>query len=213
MNNDYPLTAGQSIDTVDHSPGSASGKSKINDQCGLTDGELLEAVQAGQVRAFGVLYQRYLAEIYRFIYYRIANDQFESEDLTQEVFLRAWGVITTNRLGGKKEKNFRALLYRIAHNLVIDRWRKQRSVPPVEEDLNFSSIPDETALERGIIKEEEIDDLQQAVQNLSPQLQDVFICRFINDLSYVETAKILGLKVNHVRVLQHRALKEIRILI
>ena len=67
------------------------------------------------------------------------------------------------------------------------------------------------ALEKNEMSFQECLDKYPQHRELDPQLQDVFICRFINKLSHAETARTLGLKEGHVRVLQYRALKKIRI--
>jgi len=176
----------------------------------ITDGEIIDLVCAGDQRAYGELYKRYLDEIYRYLYYRVARNQQEAEDLTQEVFIRAWDVIS--RTGKrKKQANFRALAYRIAHNLSVDRWRTSKDEHPLqEEDLGLGAA-DLATPEKRVLVQERSQALAAAIKELDPQLQDVFICRFINELSHAETAQSLGLKEGHVRVLQHRALKKIRI--
>jgi RNA polymerase sigma-70 factor (ECF subfamily) len=175
------------------------------DYARASDEKLIKAVFRRDVQAYGELYKRYLDEIYRYVYYRVANHP-ETEDLTQVVFIKAWEVISKNQ---PKKYNFRALVYRIAHNLIIDRWRTQKQELPLE---NFESLPD-TALtpEHKMLSKEENLNLALSIKELEPQMQQVIICRFINDLSHAETAQTLGLTEGHVRVIQHRALKKIRL--
>lgn len=176
----------------------------------ISDGEIIDLVLAGDRRAYGELYKRYLDEIYRYLFYRVAKNQQEAEDLTQEVFIRAWDVISRSSKR-KKKGNFRALVYRIAHNLSVDRWRTSKDEPSLQaEDLEVD-VADFTTPEKRVLAQERSQALAAAVRELDPQLQNVFICRFINGLSHAETAQSLGLKEGHVRVLQHRALKKIRI--
>ena len=176
----------------------------------ISDGDIVDLVVAGNERAYGELYKRYLDEIYRYLYFRVAKNQQEAEDLTQEVFIKAWDVITRSSKRNK-EGNFRALTYRIAHNLSIDRWRTTKDEQPLQEqDLGLDAA-DFATPEKKVLIQERSQALAAAVRELDPQLQDVFICRFINKLSHAETARTLGLKEGHVRVLQYRALKKIRI--
>jgi RNA polymerase sigma factor (sigma-70 family) len=79
-----------------------------------------------------------------------------------------------------------------------------------EQDLGLDAA-DFATPEKKVLIQERSQALAAAVRELDPQLQDVFICRFINKLSHAETARTLGLKEGHVRVLQYRALKKIRI--
>ncbi len=170
-----------------------------------SDENLIKAVKKGEIQAFGELYERYFDEISRYIIFRI-DEQAEAEDLLQTVFIKAWEVICKNQ---PDNYNFRALLYKIAHNLIIDRWRTQKKYISLDKTELLSDSKD--LPEQVILSDEENKKLRDSIQALEPKLQQVFICRFINGLSHAETAQILGLTVGHVRVLQHRALKIIRI--
>ena len=178
-----------------------------SDYSNASDEKIIKAVIQGDVQAYGELYKRYLDEIYRYVYFRITN-HLESEDLTQAVFIKAWDVILNNQ---PKKSNFRALVYRIAHNLTVDRWRTQKKELSFEE-ANVEALPASLSTPEDLmLSNEESDELATAIKELEPQLQQVVICRFINGLSHAETADTLGLTEGHVRVLQHRALKKIRV--
>ena len=176
----------------------------------LSEDEILNLIRNGNDRAYGELYKRYLDEIYRYLYYRVAANSQDAEDLTQEVFIKAWNVISKAKNGNNKN-NFRALVYKIAHNLSVDRWRTRKNEQPLQEDELGVNSADLNSPEKSIMDQERNQELAVAVRKLDPQLQNVFICRFINGLSHAETAQSLGLNEGHVRVLQHRALKKIRI--
>ncbi len=173
----------------------------------LPDEKLIKKVISGDTRAYGVLYERYLDEIYRYVYYRVAKNSLEAEDLTQVVFIKAWKVILQDRT---EKYNFRALIYQIARNLTIDHWRTSKTELLFDEQLMESANP---KLEQQIILNEEGGELVQVIRELEPKLQEVVICRFINGLSHAETARSLGRTEGYVRVLQYRALKKIRVLI
>lgn len=170
--------------------------------------KLIKAVIKGDSQAYGELYKRYLDEIYRYVYYRVAGNHLEAEDLIQIVFIRAWEVMLRNK---PKNYNFRALVYRIAHNLTIDRWRTQKQEYSLEAKQFETLKSTAPTPEQSAKSNEEIDSVTTAIKGLDPKLQQVFICRFINGLSHSETAKTLGLTESHVRVLQYRALKRIRL--
>ncbi len=170
--------------------------------------KVIKMVLDGDVQAYGILYDCYYDEIYRYVYYRVARSETEAEDLTQIVFIRAWKVVSKKKT---KKTNFRSLVYRIAHNLVIDYYRTRKNDVPLEKKMiesmpSNSLTPEELALEK-----DDHQSVLNAIRELEPQYQDVLICRFINGLSHAETAKILDLSVGHVRVLQHRALKRIQV--
>jgi len=151
------------------------------------------------------LYERYLERIYRYVYYRV-SDHDEAEDLTETVFLKAWEALPRFRVKGA---TFGAWLYRIAHNTVVDRHRTQRAALPLSQALDVrdggASSPEAVAE-----AEQESTWLQTALSRLEPRLQEVILNRFVNGLSHRETAGVMGLRESHVRVLQHRALQEMR---
>ena len=169
-----------------------------------SDAELVARAARGDAGAFGDLYERYLDEIFRFIFYRIL-DQEEAEDLTERVFLKAWEALPRGR---RPVANFRAWLYRVARNQVIDRHRTRKPAVPLEQaaTLRDGSPPPEAIAQA----REESAELAAVIAGLGRRYQQVLVCRFVNGLSHAETARVLGLKENHVRVLQHRALREMR---
>jgi RNA polymerase sigma-70 factor (ECF subfamily) len=170
----------------------------------LPDNDLVSRIARGDKLAFGSLYERYLDQIYRYVYFRVA-DHDEAEDLTELVFLKAWQVFSAGR-NRKEVRNFRAWIYRIAHNEVVERYRTQKPTLTINH-LDNLSHPDPTP-EANILAIQSSQSLAQAITELEPDLQQVLVCRFINQLSHAETAKIMNLKPGHVRVLQHRALKK-----
>ena len=167
--------------------------------------DLVARAQAGNRAAFGSLYERYMEQIYRYVYYRV-SDRDEAEDLTETVFVKAWEALPRFRPRGV---TFRAWLYRIAHNAVIDRHRTRKVVLPLEQAqdwLDVESSSPEAAAETA----EETATLGEALSRLSPRLREVILHRFISGLSHAETAQVMGLRQGHVRVLQHRALNQMR---
>lgn len=159
------------------------------------------AVQ-GDAEAFGDLYELHLDAIYRYVYYRLSNHQ-DTEDLTERVFLKAWENMPGYRVG---KTPFRAWLYRIAHNTVIDHYRAQQEALPLSEDLSI--VDTSIDLEQQLLLKERSERLAKVISRLSPDHQHVLILRFIEGLSTKEVAQILNRSVGGVRVLQHRALKE-----
>ncbi|MDO9349062.1 MAG: sigma-70 family RNA polymerase sigma factor, partial [Anaerolineales bacterium] len=87
-----------------------------------SDQVLLERAIQGDTEVFGDLYERYLAEIHRYVFYRVA-DRFEAEDLTETVFLKAWEALSRFKSSGV---NFRAWLYRIENKTVEYYYRRRK---------------------------------------------------------------------------------------
>lgn len=167
--------------------------------------DLIARAQQGNRAAFGSLYERYMGQIYRYVYYRV-SDRDEAEDLTETVFIKAWEALPRYRSRGA---TFRAWLYRIARNAVIDRHRTRKVVVPLEDAqdwLDVESSSPEVAVEQA----EESARLGVALSRLPTRLREVILHRFVNGLSHAETAQVMGLRRGHVRVLQHRALNQMR---
>lgn len=164
---------------------------------------LLQRAIEGDAKAFGVLYERHMLEIYRYIYYRIGHVQ-DAEDMTEVVFLKVWESLPSFQPG---RASFRTWLYRVAKNSLIDRYRTQKQVEGLP-DYGLQS-PAGTP-EQSLAQQQDLDDLTPALQKLAPDYQEVLTLRFINELSHAETARIMERSEGAVRVLQHRALKALK---
>lgn len=166
------------------------------------DEETLVLMAAGgDEEAFGVLYLRHHEAIYRYVYFRVGNVT-DAEDLTGDVFFKAWEALGRYRPG---QYPFTSWLYRIAHNLTIDYHRKR---PPASlADAEFrgelvTSITTEDVVER----REELLAVASAIRRLDGEEQQVVILRFIEGLSHQEVAVIIGKSNEASRVILHRAL-------
>ena len=112
-----------------------------------TESELVALAVRRDAAAFGQLYQIHLDSIYRYIYYRVGNAA-EAEDLTEQVFLKAWEHIAAYDQRGLP---FAAWLYRVAHNLVVDYHRTRRPTTSLTEPLA------ETLVDKGAGPEEQVE--------------------------------------------------------
>jgi RNA polymerase sigma-70 factor (ECF subfamily) len=166
------------------------------------DAELVSRSKAGELEAFGVLYERYLDPVYRYIRSHV-GDRHAAEDLTEMVFLRAF-----ESLGGYQERGwpFSAFLYRIARNQVIDHHRAQRHIVDLEETEGGGAEPIDSDLER----REEVQRMRQALSTLPPDYQEVIRLRVLLGLSTSTVAIWLGRSQGATRVLLSRALAELR---
>ena len=155
------------------------------------------------VEAFAGLYDAYVKPIYRYIYVRI-GESVEAEDLTGQVFLRAWRAWGRYR---DQTGSPAAWLYRIAHNVVIDHRRTQKIEPNLDDHLDLvgDADPAETVLRR--VGQER---LVRAIRQLRTEHQRVVVLRFVEGLGYPEVAAALGKSEGAVRVIQHRALATLR---
>jgi RNA polymerase sigma-70 factor (ECF subfamily) len=173
------------------------------------DTETINRAIAGEVEAFGELYDRYLDDIYRFIRFQIARQE-DAEDLAETVFLKAFESLPGFR-GGRRMTNFRAWIYRIARNLVIDHYRTRKQDLPLDPEYASAETADrpETLLQ----DRETAERIHRAVNRLEEPFRPVIVMRFVGGLSYRETADALGLTENYVRVIQYRALRKLRELV
>lgn len=154
--------------------------------------------------AFGRLYDLHVNSIYKHIYYRLGK-QSDAEDLCAEVFLRAWQAIDRYNPRGVP---FRAWLFRIANNLIIDRHRTTKQWLPLDKiTVQPSGLNDPVAVAEMKLDR---DELRRAILLLKPEHQQVIVLRFVDDLSAAEVASAIGKSEGAVRVIQHRALKELR---
>lgn len=169
------------------------------------DADLVRQSVAGDHQAFGVLYDRYSLGIYRFLCAQL-NDPYEAEDLTSEVFLRAWRSLSRYRELGHP---FSAYLFRIARNCVIDHRRKFKlQLGPLEGSDTVADDSDRPS--EVLTKEQESLVLQDSLRKLKETYRSVLVLRFLIGLSTAEVALIMSRSEGSIRVLQHRALKKLR---
>jgi RNA polymerase sigma-70 factor (ECF subfamily) len=168
----------------------------------VNERQLVLQAQAGNAEAFGQLYDAYMERIYRFVYFRV-EDQQTAEDLTSQVFLRAWNNLDRFRLGGTP---YLAWLYTIAHNAVIDHYRTRKVTTPLE-DVRLSQPDYAEVVENDIDFAVEMRSIKSAMQTLTDDQQQVLTLKFIEGMSNDEIARHLGKRGGAVRALQMRGLR------
>lgn len=160
---------------------------------------------------FGEIYDLYVDAIYRFVYFKVSSEE-EAQDLTSEVFLKAWQYLAGGKENSEKINNIRAFLYQIARNTVIDfyRQRSQKNVtyinsiaPEEAERIEDKSI---NILEKAKL-DSKVEEIKKALEGVKDEYREILILRFIEELGVGEIADILGKSRNNVRVLIFRALK------
>lgn len=171
------------------------------------DADLVKRAQGGDVSAVGELYDHHHESVFRYVRSRVC-DQGLAEDLTDEIFTRMVAGLPGYRLRGSP---FRAWLYRIARNLVVDHYRKEGGCPSVP--LYHAENKSETESNPASVIEHKLalEKVQHALNGLDPAQQEVVVLRFLLGLSLREVAQTLGKTVAAVKSLQHRGLKALRI--
>ena len=168
--------------------------------------ELLAAAMQYSEAALGELYDRYEAKIYSYIYRR-TGDQVLSEDMTAQVFLKMLESIRDRKAW---HSSFSGWLYRIAHNLVIDHYRRRdrhssidlEDAPTVAADIED---PVETA-EMNIDAER----LRAAIRRLTDEQAEVVSLRFLEGYSIAEVAAMTNRTEGAIKALQYRAVATLR---
>jgi len=158
--------------------------------------------------AFSQLYRLYFDRIYRYARLKLANDA-DAEDLTSAVFFNAWRMI--DRFSPRGDTSFAAWLFRLAHNALIDRYRRERTMVSLDDDhppLTPAEIlpgPDVLLEKRMTLTE-----LRDALQTLTEEQREVVLLRFVEGLSAREVGDIMGKQEGAVRGMQFRAIEALR---
>lgn len=166
--------------------------------CKLSDEQLVRNYANGDSDAFDTLLARYQQKIYSYILFLVHDDEV-ADDLFQETFMKA---IVTIRQGRYVESGrFSAWLTRIAHNLVIDKYRQDRNSNVISNDasdadlFNDASLSDIT-VEMKMITEQSLTDVGRLLKELPDNQKEVLYMRFYQDLSFKEIADATGVSIN-----------------
>ncbi|PIR41562.1 MAG: hypothetical protein COV31_00430 [Candidatus Yanofskybacteria bacterium CG10_big_fil_rev_8_21_14_0_10_46_23] len=164
----------------------------------------------GQGKKFVAVYRQYFPKIYKYCLFRL-NSKEDAEDLTEQTFLRTWDYL----IQGNEIENFRAFLFRVAHNQVIDLYSKREidrkhSEPLINQEGRERDLPDETDLLADNQEKELYQEAQEELDQLKPEYREVMILYYVEDLDLSEIAEILGLTEGNVRVRLHRARNKLK---
>ena len=164
----------------------------------MTDEELVISYSIGNNLAFDELLLRHQKNVFNYIYFIIRNREM-AEDVFQETFIKA---ITTIKQGRYTENGkFRAWIMRIAHNLVIDYFRQERSENTVSNDeteidlLNNANLCDETIEDR-LVYGQILEDVKKLVLYLPQSQKEVLEMRYYQGLSFKEISEQTGISIN-----------------
>ena len=166
--------------------------------------DVIARARNGDVGAFSELYDLHAPSVYRYLLYRV-REPSDAEDITSEVFTRAFAHIGGYRWQGK---SFLAWLYTIARNAVTDRRRRER--PTVDIDDAYGLAEDGPTAHDRAVHGEAVEALRGAVRHLTGEQQEVLVLRFVENMSSREVATILGKNEGAIRALQFRALGRLR---
>jgi RNA polymerase sigma-70 factor (ECF subfamily) len=168
---------------------------------------LVERAQAGEAEAFGLIYDRYVDTVFRFIYFRAGNRQL-AEDLTSDTFLRALKRIDSFTWQGR---DLGAWLVTIARNLVADHFKSGRYRLEITNgdvlDADREDRGPEGSPEAAVVDHITNVALLTAVKQLNPEQQECIVLRFLQGFSVAETAQAMGKNEGAIKALQYRAVR------
>ena len=171
---------------------------------------LVRRAKEGDKEAFSQLYEAHFDRIYRYVALK-TGDRIEAEDMTQQVFLKAYQSLSGFNIKGHPVSSW---FFRIAHNLVVDHLRKktkreENQIMSFDETVAAGGNDPQTAAEVSF----DIEMLSEVSRQLTAAQQEVISLRFAGDLPIAEVARIMGKSEGAIKALQHSAIAALRIAI
>lgn len=171
----------------------------------VDDDQLLKLAKGGDAQAFGEIYERNINLIFGFLFANL-DSRLDAEDLSEEVFLRAWDYLPDFDDTGVP---FSAFLVRIARNALYDHYRRSKHRANHLDIENVYLVADSDPFEK-VSDNFQHEELRQVLDELKDDYRLVLVLRFLKELSPAETAEVMDRSVGAVRVLQHRAINAVR---
>ena len=167
----------------------------------LNEQDLLQRASKLETQALAEIYDTYSLGIYRYAM-RLLGDMSLAEDCVSETFARFLKSIQERR--GPRDR-LRAYLYRIAHNWIVDFYRRNEKIVELSDTLRSEAdVPEEEAAKR--IRQKQV---RRAIRHLTPDQQQVISLKYLEDWSNEEVARVMKKPVGAVKSMQHRALKSL----
>jgi len=163
----------------------------------FSDSELIRAYRGGDEQAFEILLTRHQERVYTKIHF-IVRDSDLANDLFQDTFIKVLGLLKTGKY--IEEGKFLPWILRIAHNMAIDHFRRNKKMKMVRsrEDFDVFSILDtgETHIEDKLVADQINSDVRDLIEHLPEDQQAVVRMRMYQDLSFREIAESTGVSIN-----------------
>ena len=163
----------------------------------LTDNELITRYREGDASCFEVLLERYQAKVYGYIF-SVVKDKETADDIFQDTFYKV--IVTINSDQYKDENKFVHWVMRIAHNLIVDHFRRNNKMPlvpnrPESDLLDNIKFPDDNA-EHVIMKKQTSQNIRKLVKMLPPEQRRVVILRHYGHCDFKDIAARTGVSIN-----------------
>ncbi|MGQ7280470.1 RNA polymerase sigma factor [Brevibacillus thermoruber] len=169
-----------------------------------SDAEIIQRILQGDIEAYRELIQRYQHMIYVFIY-KMVNNRSDAEDLTQEVFVKAYEKLSSFR----GDSQFSSWLYTLARNKTIDFLRRRKFH---ESDEQLAYVPSQASDESpqdSLINKERRREIEKAFSMLSESYREVIVLRCTHEYPFEKIASLLGIAESTARVRYLRARQEL----
>ena len=163
-----------------------------------TERRLLQRARQFDVQALAEIYEHYSPKLYRYAM-RLLGDVNLAEDCVADTFSR---FLQALKRGGGPKQHLQAYLYRVAHNWVVDHYRRSQPVS-LNEQINLRSEGD---LAQSVAYKLESERMRAALRLLTNEQRQVIVLKYLEELSNREVAKIMGKTVGAIKAMQHRAL-------
>lgn len=167
---------------------------------------LVERAAGGDSEAFGELYSTYVNRIYQYVFYQV-KDKMTAEDITEDVFVKAWKAISHYK---GKERTFLPWLFSIAHNHMIDVYRKKQKELRTDATIEIETVADINDDRLRLEKQLERQQLLSAIACLPQNQRQVILFKFIEGLDNHEIGQVMRKNQGAIRILQMRALAALR---
>mgnify|MGYP001217451615 CR=1 FL=1 len=169
-----------------------------------SDAEIIERILEGDIERYRDLIQRYQHMIYAFIY-RMVNNRTDAEDLTQEVFVKAYEKLSTFR----GESQFSSWLHTLARNKTIDFLRRRKFHDSDEQLANVPSKSRDESPQEVLLGKERRREIEEAFNMLSESYREVIVLRCTHEYPFEKIASLLGIAESTARVRYLRARQEL----
>lgn len=163
----------------------------------LTDNELIVRYREGDAACFEALLERYQTKVYGYIF-SVVKDKETADDIFQDTFYKV--IVTINSDQYKDENKFVHWVMRIAHNLIVDHFRRNNKMPlvpnrPESDVLDNIKFPDDNA-EHVMMKKQTSQNIRRLVKMLPPEQRRVVILRHYGHCDFKDIAARTGVSIN-----------------
>lgn len=179
----------------------------------IKDKILIKRTQKNDKDAFGKIYDQYVKKIYRFIFFKVPTKE-QAEDLTHETFVN---LLVHIRTGERQIENLQAFIYKIARNLIAEYYQSQhRFENQIEEllsndELNEQEVVDGADVVGELDQNIDVEKVLAAIQKINNEdYREIILLRYVEDMDFDEIGTVMNKNSGTLRVLLHRAMRELK---